>query len=398
MAKGDEWKTAFRTRYRLFEWLVTPFGLANAPSTFQRYINWALRDYIDEFCSAYIDDILIFSSGSLHQHRDHVRKVLKRLREAGLQVDIDKCEFEVQLTKYLGFIIEAGKGIRMDPDKVSAVLGWAIPTSAKGVRLFLGFANFYRRFIKDFSKIVSPLTELTKKDTRFQWTEAADDAFQLLKKLFTTAPVLMQFDPERETVVEVDSSGWSMGGVLSQYDDNRLLCPCAYFLKKNTPAECNYKIYNKELLAIIRCLEEWESELISLRQFRIITDYRNLEYFTTQRRLTERQMRWAHLLSRYNFVISYCPGSQNARSDALSRREQDLPRDTDDERVSSREIQLFKPETFRDMDKSTVKTVLVLSTTSNSEDHESAALPLLEEQWQEVEQKNNQRKELVHAI
>ncbi|KAH0829387.1 hypothetical protein FOPE_10738 [Fonsecaea pedrosoi] len=133
ITKGDEWKTAFRTRYGLYEWLVTPFRLANTPSTFQKYINWALRDYLDVFYSAYIDDILIYSYGSLTQHREHVRKVLQRLREAGLRIDIDKCEFEVKSTKYLRFIIEAEKGVRMDPEKVKAILDWEAPKTVKGV-------------------------------------------------------------------------------------------------------------------------------------------------------------------------------------------------------------------------------------------------------------------------
>jgi hypothetical protein len=165
--EGDEWKTAFRTRYGLYEWIVTPFGLANAPSTFQKYVNWALRDYLDEFCSAYVDDILIYTSGTLEEHREHVGKVLDRLREAGLQIDIDKCEFEVKSTKYLGFIIDAGKGLRTDPDKVKAIVEWEAPTSVKGVRGFLGFANFYRQFIKDYSDRVMALTELTHKDRQF---------------------------------------------------------------------------------------------------------------------------------------------------------------------------------------------------------------------------------------
>jgi hypothetical protein len=219
IAEGDEWLTAFRTRYGLYEWLVTPFGLANAPSTFQRYINWTLRDFLDEFVSAYIDDILIYSSGSLEEHRKQVKQVLQRLRDAGLQLDIDKCEFEVQSTKYLGFIVEAGKGIRMDPEKVNAIIGWEAPNSVRGIRSFLGFANFYRIFIKGFSKIVAPLTDLTKKETTFIWTEQADQAFKRLKEMFTTAPILMNFDPDRETVLEADSSGWATGGVLLQYDD-----------------------------------------------------------------------------------------------------------------------------------------------------------------------------------
>ena len=157
--------TAFRTRYGLFEWMVIPFGLANAPSTFQKYINWALRDYLDEFCSAYVDDVLIYTDGSRRAHQEHVLKVLYRLQEAGLQLDIGKCEFEVQSTKYLGFIIEAGKGVRMDPAKVEAIVDWELPKSVKGVQSFLGFANFYRRFIKDFSGLTRPLTDLVRKDS-----------------------------------------------------------------------------------------------------------------------------------------------------------------------------------------------------------------------------------------
>ena len=345
IAEGHEWLTAFRTRYGLYEWLVMPFGLANAPSTFQRYINWVLRDYLDEFVSAYLDDILIFTSGSRREHREQVRKVLERLREAGLQIDIDKCEFEVESTKYLGFIIEAGNGIRMDPEKVKAILEWEAPTTVKAVRAFLGFANFYRRFIRDFSKIVAPLTDLTKSTgvNWFRWTEKADQSFQKLKTMFTTAPVLANFDPDRETVVEADSSGWATGGVLSQYDNEGLLRPCAYFSKKNSPAECNYDIHDKELLAIICCLREWESELLSVREFKILTDHKNLRYFTTLRRLTERQMRWASTMSRFNFTITYRPGAQAPRPDALSRREQDIPKDINDDRLRYRYLQLLKP-------------------------------------------------------
>lgn len=341
IAEGHEWMTAFRTRFGLYEWLVTPFGLANAPSTFQRYINWALRDLLDDFASAYLDDVLIFTDGTLEEHRGHVREVLRRLQDAGLHLDIDKCEFETKSTKYLGFIIEAGRGIRMDPEKVQAIESWEAPTTVKGVRSFLGFANFYRQFIRNYSDIVAPLTDLTKKETKFEWDERANKAFLHLKKLFTTAPILMQFDPKRETVLETDSSGWAVGGVLSQYDEDGLLRPCAYFSQKNSPAECNYEIHDKELLAIIRSLQQWESELMSLTHFTIVTDHKNLRYFMCLRRLSERQMRWHDILCRYNATIVYRPGHLNRRSDALSRRDQDLPKDASDERLRFREVQLL---------------------------------------------------------
>ena len=344
IAEGEEWKTAFRTRYGLFEWLVTPFGLTGAPATFQRYINWVLREYLDEFCSAYIDDILIFSDGSLTDHRNKVKKVLQRLREAGLQLDIGKCEFEVKTVRYLGFIIEAGIGVSMEPEKVKAIMEWEAPRSTRGVRAFVGFANYYRRFIHDFSVLTAPLTELTKKGTLFKWGTEAQQAFEKLKAMFITAPILAQFDPEKETLVEADSSGWSVGGILSQYDEKGELHPCAYFSKKNSPAECNYEIHDKELLAIIRCLEEWDAELRSVKDFTILTDHKNLEHFMKTRRLTERQVRWSLILSRYKFKLAFRPGKLAGKPDALSRREQDIPKDAFDERLQHRVTQLLKPE------------------------------------------------------
>ncbi|KJZ71398.1 hypothetical protein HIM_09186 [Hirsutella minnesotensis 3608] len=174
--EGDEWKTAFRTRYGLYEWLVTPFGLTGAPATFSAlgYINHTLRDFLDEFCSAYIDDIL---------------DLFERLIST-------KCDFEAKSVKYLGFIVEAGKGIRVNPEKVQAIQQWQRPRSVKGVRSFVGFANYYRQFIPKFSNIAAPLTALTKKDVVFTWSKECDKAFEDLKALLTSAPVLAQWDPD----------------------------------------------------------------------------------------------------------------------------------------------------------------------------------------------------------
>ena len=364
---------AFRTRYGLFEWLVTPFGLANAPSTFQKYINWALRDYLDEFCSAYIDDILIFTDGTKREHQEHVEKVLERMGEAGLQIDIKKSEFFVQSTKYLGFIIEAGKGIRMDPEKVKAILEWEAPGAVKGVQAFLGFANFYRRFIKNYSDIVLPLLDVTKKDQPFRWGKSQDDAFEILKRYFTTAPLLMQFDSERETIMETDSSGYCVGGTLMQFDDDGYLRPCAFFSKKNNPAECNYEIHDKEMLAIVKCLKEWSGDLWSVKSFQIRTDHKNLEYFMTALHLTERQMRWALELSKYNFTIAYFPGKENPRADALSRREQDMPASADDDRIGYRHMQLLKPEMIKGIPKGSIVAtpVAVAPARTRRQEHEA---------------------------
>jgi len=342
IAKGDEWKTAFRTRYGLYEWLVTPFGLTGAPATFQRYINYTLREYLDEFVSAYLDDILVYTDGSLADHRHRVKQVLQKLQDAGLQLDVDKCEFECQSVKYLGFIVEVNKGIRMDPEKVAAIQSWEAPKTVKGVRSFLGFANYYRLFIADFADIARPLTNLTRKGQQFIWNNEAQQAFDELKRCFISDPILATFDPDRETVMETDASGWATGGVLSQYDDDGNLRPCAYFSKKNLPAECNYEIHDKELLAVIRCLEEWDAELRSVRAFTILTDHKNLEYFMKVKRLNERQMRWAEILARYCYNLSYRPGKLASRPDALSRREQDVPEGQEDDRLQHRYRQLLE--------------------------------------------------------
>ena len=214
--EGDEWKTAFRTRFGLYEWLVTPFGLAGAPASFQRFINHILRDRLGIDTTAYMDDILIYTKGSKADHWKAVKEVLSRLKVDDLQLDLVKSAFVVKEISHLGFIVTANHGVSMDPTKVSAVTQWEAPTNVRDIRAFLGFANFYRSFIKDFSKKTAPLTALTKKDVPFTWQIAQQQTFEELKTAFTTAPVLAHFDPEKDTVVEPDGSGWSLGSCLSQ--------------------------------------------------------------------------------------------------------------------------------------------------------------------------------------
>ena len=229
IAEGDEWKTAFITRFGLFETLVTPFGLCNAPSSFQHYINHTLFDILDRFCTAYLDDVLVYSA-TREEHRNHVREVVRRLRDAGLQIDIDKSEFETSRTTYLGLIITP-EGIQMDLAKVTAVRNWKDPPNVRELQRFLGFANFYRRFIKDFSRIAQPLHDLSKKGAPWVWDGVKKEAFEKLKTAFTTNPTLAFFDHNRKTVLETDASDWASGGILSQYDEEGKL-PSRLLLSK----------------------------------------------------------------------------------------------------------------------------------------------------------------------
>jgi len=345
MAEGEEWKTAFRTRYGLFESLVMPFGLTNAPADFQTFINDVLRPFLDNFCTAYLDDILIYSS-SLKEHKEHVRQTLGVLAKAGLHLKPEKCQFHQTEVKYLGLIITTG-GIKMDPAKVSTIVDWEPPANVTGVQCFLGFANFYRRFIRDYSRVVSPLTGLTKKENGkyvpFVWDQEQKDAFELLKTAFTTAPVLRHFDYDREVVVETDASDYVTAGVLSQYDDDKILHPVAFFSKKHSPAECNYEIYDKELMAIVRAFEEWRPHLEGTEHpIQVLSDHKNLEYFMSTKLLNRRQARWSEFLSRFQFTIVYRPGKAGGKPDALTRRSGDLPKEGD-ERLLANQQMVLKP-------------------------------------------------------
>ena len=341
MAPGHEKKTAFRTRYGSFEWLVCPFGLSGAPAAFQRYINTTLGDLLDEGASAYMDDILCYAGETRSEHDAFVRRVLQRLQNAGLSLDPAKCEFGVKSTKYLGFIIRAGEGIACDPDKQRAISEWKPPETVKGVQSFLGFANYYRTFIPEFAKISIPLADLTRKDTPFVWTHREQAAFQLLKQRFTQAPVLRDWDPDRPTYLEADCSGFAVGGVLSQEDSQKRRYAVAFFSQRLNSAECNYPIHDKELLAIIKCLKAWRGELRSCERFTILSDHHSLKFFMTKRELSERQARWSTLLSEYNFDLVYRPGREAVAPDALSRREQDQGTPGDNPRIEGRYLQLL---------------------------------------------------------
>jgi len=333
--------TTFRTRYGAYKCKVMPFGLTNGPATYQRFMNDVLFDYLDDFCTAYLDDILIYSENEL-DHQEHVRKVLLRLREAGLQADIKKSEFNVTRTKYLGFYVSTD-GIEVDPEKTETIRNWERPATVRGVQSFLGFCNFYRKFILNYGRVARPLTALTRKDIPFQWTPSCQQAFLALKDHLVDAPLLVHFNPQYESMVETNASDGVLGGVLLQLQPSGEWHPVAYYSKTMIPAEINYPIHDKEMLAIIRALEAWRPELEgSPIRIRIVSDHKALEYFMTTKALSGRQARWAETLSRFNFMLTYKPGSQN-RADPLTRRDQEIDSQMA-VKISTRTQILLRPE------------------------------------------------------
>lgn len=214
----------------------------------------------------------------------------------------------------------------MEEGKVQAVLDWPVPRTVTHVQEFLGFANFYRRFIKGFAHMAAPLTDLTRKQVVWRWGDRQQKAFEALKVAFTTGPVLIHADPDKPFIIETDASGYAYGATLSQYGPDGKLHPIAFLSKSMTPAEKNYDIYDKEMLAIVRALEAWRHYIDGNKeQVKVITDHKNLEWFTKEQKLSGRQLRWIERLSYYDFVIIYRPGPQSGKPDALSRRPDHRP-------------------------------------------------------------------------
>ena len=323
--EGDEWKTTFRTKFGSFEYLVMPFGLSNAPATFQSYINRALAGLVDVCCVVYLDDILIFSD-SEGDHEKHVRLVMERLREYQLFAKLPKCAFKRRTISYLGYVIDT-EGIKMDPKRVQTIAEWPLPRSFHDVQVFLGFANFYRKFIRKYSVIVAPLTDLLKgsengrKRGPFSLTPAARKAFRELQEAFSGEPVIRHYDPERRIRLETDASEHAAGTILLQlFDDG--WHPVAYWSFKFDQAQRAYGTPDKEMLAIVRAFVHWRQYLEGTKYpVEVITDHANLRSFMkpTSKVAQRRHVRWIEVLGAYDFEIFYRPGKNNP-ADALSRR------------------------------------------------------------------------------
>ena len=305
VALGNEWKTAFRMCYGHFEYLVMPFGLANAPTSMQAYANDCLRDFLDLFCIAYLEDILIYSD-TLKEHITHVHQVLTRLCEYGLSCKLEKCEFHTSTLSFLGFVISPS-GISVDPDYIAPIIEWPTAKNVYDIQVFHGFANFHRRFVNGFSCVVSPIMILIRKGQRFHWFCQAQTTFDELKRRFTTDPVLKHFDPDLPIHLHTDASGFAISTIVNQLHDPHWHS-AAFYSRNCTPAECNYDIHDGELLAIVECMRHWCHYLEgSCNPVQVLSDHENLKIFMSTKALNYRQAHWAELLANYDFILIPIP-------------------------------------------------------------------------------------------
>eukprot|EP01018_Ginkgo_biloba_P018976 Gb_14609 [translate_table: standard] len=310
----DREKTAFRTHQGHYEFRVMPFGLCNAPATFQALMNKVFKDYLQKFLGVYLDDIIVYSK-TMKEHIQHLELMLQRLVDNRLYAKISKCEFAKPSIEYLGHIISKDD-IQMDPTKIQAVVDWPTPKTLKKLRGFLGLAKFYRRFMKNFSTIAAPLTNLMKKDA-FQWSSEADRAFQNIKDALTKAPVLTTPDFQKPFIIECDASGLGIGVVLMQEGH-----PIAFESRKLNDREKRMPTYNKEMLAILHTVTKWRPYLLG-RKFKVHTDHISLKYLLTQESLIDEQKKWIDKLQAFEFDIIYKKGTENTVADALSRRDEE---------------------------------------------------------------------------
>jgi len=255
IAKGDKWKTTFWTHYRAFEWSVILFGLTNAPATFQRFMNNVFSNLLDVCIVVYLDDILIYSN-DITQHRSHVKEVLKRLQQAGLYAKAEKCKFHSDSIKYLGYFLSPS-GLTMSDTKVKTIQEWLEPRKVKDIQSFLGFANFYRHFIFNYSDIVIPLTCLTRKDTPWNFDNKCRMAFNILKQAFISTPILTHWVLDAQLVVETDTSDYALAAILSIMTKDNEIHPIAFHSRTFSAPELNYDVHNKELLAIFKAFKIW---------------------------------------------------------------------------------------------------------------------------------------------
>lgn len=309
-------KTAIRTRFGAFEWRVLCFGLTNAPAAFTRLMSSLLRDLNGECLVLFLDDVLVYSK-SVEEHKVHLRRLFEILQKNKLYVKRTKCAIGVDVVDFLGYRVSK-EGVHMQQRLIDAILDWPVPTSVKDIQSFLGLSGFYRRFIKNYAGIVRPIQDLVRQK-RFQWEDEQANAFRVLKKALTSAPVLAHPSADETFVVSTDASKYAVGAMLEQRGH-----PVAFLSHRLSKEETNWDTGDQELLAFIIALDKW-SVYLRGRRFIFYTDHEPIRYLQSKARLSGRQARWLDVIQEHNFEVRHVPGSKNVVPDALSRRADHVP-------------------------------------------------------------------------
>ncbi|GBG74618.1 hypothetical protein CBR_g19025 [Chara braunii] len=312
----DQYKTAFPTRYGHYKLIVMPFGLTNAPATFQRCMNDLFRPWLDRFVVVYLDDILVFSR-TLQEHQGHLRQVLEKLREANFKINAKKCKWAKTQVLYLGHVLD-GDGIKPEDSKIAAIRDWPTPRTLTELRSFLGLANYYRKFVRNFSTIVAPLRRLLKKEAIRQWDRDCTSALRKLKRALIEYPVLKVADPSLPFVVTMDASQYGIGAVLQQNDDNGYR-PVEFMLARMPSEKVATSTYERELYALRQALEHWKHYLLG-SLFKVYSDNETLRWLKTQSKMTPKLTRWAVEIDQYDFELKPVKGKYNVVADTLSKR------------------------------------------------------------------------------
>ena len=281
MDEADIEKTAFVTPFGLYEFLVMPFGLSYAPGTFQRLMNRVLQEFLNDFVAVYLDDVIIYTKGTFEQHMDHIAQVFQALRNSNLKIKLKKCYFALPNIHFLGHVV-GRDGIKPDPEKIDKVKNYPVPTNLTQLRAALGLFSYYRKFIKDFSRIARPMLTLLKKDAPFNWEEKQQQAFDRLKEMLIKAPVLSYPDFDKPFIIYTDASGIGLGAVLSQIKEDGKEHVIAYASRSLNPAEKNYSVTDQECLAVVWAIKHFQHYL-GLRPFTIITDHSALKWLKTSK-------------------------------------------------------------------------------------------------------------------
>ncbi len=308
----------FITALEAYKSKILSFELTNDSISFQQSMNDVLWNFLNDFCQAYLNDILIYSK-TQKKHKQHVKMILDHLRDADLQIDIQKCKFNVEETVFLEIIVSE-QDLCMNSIKVKAIVNWATSTNLKKIQDFVNFVNFYRCFIKNFSKLVKSFTQLTQKDMSFVWNKVCVEVFDNLKKQISSTSVLRHFNVKRQAILKIDAFNYVKDNILSQYNDESVLHSIVFYSKSMVSAECNYHIYDKKLLAIIQCFEHWQLKLkdteLSIQMF---TDHQTLKIFMKNKQLTRWQANYLNILSKFNFQIMFQSGKTNIKVNALTK-------------------------------------------------------------------------------